>query len=204
MDNVTQVTNLEQIGRDAGEMGGGRVEPPAPTDQFLATGEKRADETAPVKRGRGRPRGSPNKPKVAPEPGAVAAPAPAPVKASPGDKVRRRQRADCRALADRVQALMAEPDCGAGRDGNRAAALGTLTRAVATLHELEREAFGLAGDTAAGRDKVLVLPVPVSSMDEWAKMALSLAGGAKPAPPQALDVGPRRARDDGPGDDGGA
>lgn len=100
---------------------------------------------------------------------------------------------------------MAEPDCGAGRDGNRAAALGTLTRAVATLHELEREAFGLGdGAAAAGRDKVLVLPVPVTSMDEWAAAALKLAGGAAPVRVETQQVGPRRALDDGPSDDGDA
>ena len=113
------------------------------------------------------------------------------------DQLRERQREDCAALAVEVARLRSLPDLGAGREGNQAAALGTLTRATAALHEMERAAYGLGMDAAQGRDRVILLPVPVDSMDAWARQAAQVMGlPAGPAPAQVgQGFGPRRAKE---------
>jgi hypothetical protein len=113
------------------------------------------------------------------------------------DDLRSRQRADCEALADQVQRLRSMPDLGAGREGNQAAALGTLTRATAALHEMERAAYGLGMDAAQGRDRVILLPVPVDSMADWARQAAQVMG-IQPAPASGqvgAGYGPRRVKE---------
>jgi hypothetical protein len=97
------------------------------------------------------------------------------------DALRDRQRRDCEALAGEVARLRSLPDLGAGREGNQAAALGTLTRATAALHDMERSAYGLGMDAAQGRDRVILLPVPVESMADWARQAAQVMG-IQPAP----------------------
>jgi hypothetical protein len=113
------------------------------------------------------------------------------------DQLRERQREDCAALAVEVARLRSLPDLGAGREGNQAAALGTLTRATAALHEMERAAYGLGMDAAQGRDRVILLPVPVDSMDAWARQAAQVMGlPAGSAPAQVgQGFGPRRAKE---------
>ncbi len=113
------------------------------------------------------------------------------------DQLRDRQRADCKALADQVERLRSLDDLGAGREGNQAAALGTLTRATAALHEMERAAYGLGQDAAQGRDRVILLPVPVTSIDEWARQAAQVMGlPAGQVTEQAESgYGPRRAKE---------
>ena len=119
----------------------------------------------------------------------------APGVASDLDRLRERQRDDCAKLAQQVERLRGLDDLGAGREGNQAAALGTLTRATAALHEMERAAYGLGQDAAQGRDRVILLPVPVTSMDEWARQAAAVMGvPSGPAPGQVgPGTGPRRA-----------
>jgi hypothetical protein len=214
MDNQSQPLADGQGSRQEEGQGEGRAGAPAEAGQFPTTVENNpapGENHPDVKKRRGRPPGSRNRPQVLTVGGA---PAPAPVKATPGapavekptraEAIRRRQRKDCRELARRVAELQEAADLGAGRDGNRAAALGTLVRATATLHELEQQAYGLAGDRAGGRDKVLVLPVPVTSMEEWAKTALALAGGQQAAPIREQAHGPRRVSEDDPEGEGGA
>lgn len=125
--------------------------------------------------------------------------APASLPASPVQAVRDRQSDDCAKLAKLAQKVrrMVEVGEGIGRDGNAAAALGSLVRATASIHEMERAALGLGGDAAAGRDKVILLPVPVADMAQWAAMAAQ-AVGVQPAPmvEQGRRVGPYRAADD--------
>ncbi len=113
------------------------------------------------------------------------------------DALRDRQRADCEALAGEVARLRSLPDLGAGREGNQAAALGTLTRATAALHDMERAAYGLGMDAAQGRDRVILLPVPVASRDEWARQAAAVMGvPAGPAPAQVgQGFGVRRVKE---------
>ena len=122
--------------------------------------------------------------------------APRPGAGSPVQAIRVRQARDCAELAklaDKARRMIDRGE-GVGRDGNVAAALGSLTRAVATIHELEREALGLAGDAAGGRDKVIILPVPVSSMEEWQAAAGRLLGGlAGPAPAEGHEPGRLRS-----------
>jgi hypothetical protein len=114
------------------------------------------------------------------------------------DKLRDRQREDCAKLAEQVERLRSLDDLGAGREGNQAAALGTLTRATAALHEMERAAYGLGMDAAQGRDRVILLPVPVTSMDEWARQAAQVMGlpAAAAEPAQVgQGFGPRRVKE---------
>jgi hypothetical protein len=110
------------------------------------------------------------------------------LRAAPGDSpageldtLRARQREDCAKLALQVERLRSLADLGAGREGNQAAALGTLTRATAALHDMERSAYGLGMDAAQGRDRVILLPVPVESMADWARQAAQVMG-IQPAP----------------------
>ena len=183
----------DQESRDEDRTAGGRA------GQLLATGENsptcKASLTSPgdfspvVKKRRGRP------PKQAPALDLDAPPAsptdhvpepsgpalPAAADAAPGvaqalDQLRDRQRADCQALAGEVARLRSLPDLGAGREGNQAAALGTLTRATAALHEMERAAYGLGQDAAQGRDKVFFFPVPIDNMADWATAARQVFG----------------------------
>ena len=132
------------------------------------------------KRRRGRPPGAPNRSTVTAQ--AVEA------ASSPVEAIRVRQVADCEGLAglaEKIRKMIARGE-GMGRDGNAAAALGSLTRATQTLHQMEAEAYGLAGDGAGGRDKVIILPVPVGSMEEWQALASGLLGARAPeaAPPE--------------------
>lgn len=182
--------------------------------QELATGEfspPPGDFSPVVKKRRGRP------PKSAPAPDLDAPPAgraspvqepsgpavPARSDAAPGlpadlGALRDRQREDCAKLAAQVKRLRELDDLGAGREGNQAAALGTLTRATAALHEMERAAYGLGQDAAQGRDRVILLPVPVDSMADWARQAAAVMGiPAGEAPGQVQPgTGPRRASED--------
>ena len=150
-------------------------------------------------------RGGPRKPpeQAAPAPDAVAPiPEQSDLQAAPGepsdlDKLRDRQREDCAKLAQQVERLRSLDDLGAGREGNQAAALGTLTRATAALHEMERAAYGLGMDAAQGRDRVIVLPVPVDSMEAWARQAAAVMGIHAAPDPDRVEkgFGPRRVKE---------
>ena len=174
---------------------GGLVEHPLSTGDYSPqTGDFHAD----VKKVRGRPR----KASTAEAPARLPVPEqsapPAPGEPSNVDKLRDRQREDCAKLAQQVERLRSLDDLGAGREGNQAAALGTLTRATAALHEMERAAYGLGMDAAQGRDRVILLPVPVTSMDEWARQAAQVMGipAGAPAPAQVgQGFGPRRVKE---------
>jgi hypothetical protein len=175
--------------------GKGGVGQPLSTGDYSPPPE---DFHADVKKMRGRPRKAttPGEP-ASPSPQEQSAP-PAPVEPSPLDTLRDRQRADCEALAGEVARLRSLPDLGAGREGNQAAALGTLTRATAALHEMERAAYGLGMDAAQGRDRVILLPVPVDSMEAWARQAAAVMGlpADAPAPAQVgQGFGPRRVKE---------
>ena len=181
--------------------------------QFSATGDfspPPGDFHPVVKKQRGRPRKLDAAPDLGPPPADVTSPVPGPAGpavptgdgVAPGvaqalDALRDRQRADCQALADQVERLRGLDDLGAGREGNQAAALGTLTRATAALHEMERAAYGLGQDAAQGRDRVILLPVPVTSMDEWARQAAQVMGlpAGQVTEQAASGYGPRRAKE---------
>ena len=169
----------DQESRDEDRTAGGRA------GQLSATG----DFSPVVKKRRGRPpKQAPaldldappaGPPAPVPEPSGPAVPARA--DAAPGlpadlGALRDRQREDCAKLAAQVKRLRELDDLGAGREGNQAAALGTLTRATAALHEMERAAYGLGQDAAQGRDKVFFFPVPIDNMADWATAARQVFG----------------------------
>lgn len=175
----------------------GRVEPDGPTAQNspLCTTNPTPGEKSPVVgKVRGRPRklAGPAPDVTSPVPEQSGPAVPAAHDAAPGvgmdpaelDSLRERQREDCRQLAEHVARVLELPDLGAGREKNQAAALGSITRLVSTLHEMERAAYGLGMDAAQGRDRVIVLPVPVDSMADWARLAAGVMGV-----PAATDVG---------------
>ena len=57
-----------------------------------------------------------------------------------------------------------------------AAAVGTLARATATLHDLEAAAYDLGGGADGHKGGIILLPIPVDDMAQWAAMAAGALG----------------------------
>ena len=105
----------------------------------------------------------------------------------------RRQLTDLRVAAREIRRLLACDDYGAGGKGSRAAALGTLVKALETLHAMEADRLG-AGSVR--RLPVILIPVPCATMDDWQRAVG--AGLAPPAPAVALPPSYRAVDDDEP------
>lgn len=102
-----------------------------------------------------------------------------------------RQRSDCKRLADAINACARQGDKGAGSSG-LAAAVGQLSRATATLHDLETKAYGLQGDNR-GQVAVIMVPAQALTIQEWAQgvqaAGLQTIGGPSPDDPHARASG---------------
>lgn len=78
----------------------------------------------------------------------------------------KRQRADCKRLADAIKEAAGLSDKGAGSSG-LAAAVGQLARATATLHDLEASSYGLQ-DTNRAVIAVIHVPARAETIEDWA------------------------------------
>lgn len=83
--------------------------------------------------------------------------------------VQDRQRRECKAMAKAIEAALKLKDYGAGRNSSPTAALGTLMRMMATLHERESKIYD-TGNAGAGMKAVFQIPA-VLTIEDWAESA---------------------------------
>jgi len=101
------------------------------------------------------------------------------------ERILKRQRADCRRLADVLKTRTElSKKLGVPDDAKDLAA---LTRSTDLLHQMERRAHDFGQQGQSTQKTVIIIPTPAGSMAEWHKATAGLLGSPSEAPGPAQD-----------------
>ena len=96
------------------------------------------------------------------------------------DRILKRQRADCRRLAEVLKTRVElSRKLGVPDDAKDLAA---LTRSTDLLHQMERRAHDFGQQGQSTQKTVIIIPTPAGSMAEWHKATAGLLGSPAEAP----------------------